>query len=165
MGIFDFVTKAGSKLGGKIYDVTHDESDVAQSVEVSADRINELRAKSILDNINESDVIVKNLSVEVDGDKVTLGGKVNTQACCEKLVLIAGNQYGIGSVDCQIDVAQPEPESTMYTVKAGDTLSKIAKAQYGDAAKYMLIFEANKPMLTNPDKIYVGQNLRIPAAD
>jgi nucleoid-associated protein YgaU len=50
----------------------------------------------------------------------------------------------------------------MYTVKSGDTLSAIAKEQYGDAMKYPQIFEANKPMLENPDKIYPGQVLRIP---
>ena len=49
-----------------------------------------------------------------------------------------------------------------YTVAKGDTLSKIAKQFYGNAAEYPRIFEANKPMLTHPDKIYPGQNLRIP---
>ena len=56
----------------------------------------------------------------------------------------------------------PEPEGTYYEVKKGDTLSKIAKAQYGDAMKYPQIFEANRPMLKDPDKIYPGQVLRIP---
>ena len=57
---------------------------------------------------------------------------------------------------------KPEPEATFYTVVSSDSLSKITKAQYGDAMKYPVIFEANKPMLTDPNKIYVGQNLRIP---
>ena len=47
--------------------------------------------------------------------------------------------------------------------QTGDTLSKIAKEMYGDANKYPVIFEANKPMLKDPDKIYPGQVLRIPA--
>ncbi|MBP7184191.1 MAG: LysM peptidoglycan-binding domain-containing protein, partial [Saprospiraceae bacterium] len=47
-------------------------------------------------------------------------------------------------------------------VQKGDSLSKIAKAFYGDAMKYPVIFEANKPMLTDPDLIYPGQTLRIP---
>ena len=55
-----------------------------------------------------------------------------------------------------------EPEAVFYTVKSGDTLSKIAKAQYGYAMKYPVIFEANKPMLTSPDLIYPGQVIRIP---
>jgi nucleoid-associated protein YgaU len=58
--------------------------------------------------------------------------------------------------------AAPAPASVFYTVKKGDNLSTIAKEQYGNASKYMVIFEANKPMLKDPDKIYVGQVLRIP---
>ena len=60
-----------------------------------------------------------------------------------------------------IDVVAPAAIS--YTVQPGDTLSKIAKAHLGDANAYMKIFEANKPMLGHPDKIYPGQVLRIPA--
>ena len=56
-----------------------------------------------------------------------------------------------------------EPQSNMYTVVSGDTLSAIAKKEYGDANKYMKIFEANQPMLSDPNKIYPGQVLRIPA--
>jgi nucleoid-associated protein YgaU len=52
----------------------------------------------------------------------------------------------------------------MYTVKPGDTLSKISKQFYGSATDYMRIFEANKDKLTDPDKIQVGQELKIPAA-
>ena len=80
----------------------------------------------------------------------------------EKIVLILGNTAGIGGVDDQLTVEAPEPEATYYTVVSGDSLSKIAKAHYGDAMKYPVIFEANKPMLTDPDKIYPGQVLRIP---
>ena len=48
-------------------------------------------------------------------------------------------------------------------MKQGDSLSRIAKEMYGEASKYPLIFEANQPMLKDPDKIYPGQLLRIPA--
>jgi len=78
-------------------------------------------------------------------------------------VLLVGNTEGIGSVDDQLKVARPEPEATYYEVKPGDTLSKIAKQHYGDANQYPRIFEANRPMLEDPDKIYPGQKLRIPA--
>jgi len=61
-------------------------------------------------------------------------------------------------------VKEPADESRYYTVVKGDTLSAIAKTQYGNANAYMKIFDANKPMLSNPDKIYPGQVLRIPAA-
>jgi nucleoid-associated protein YgaU len=59
-------------------------------------------------------------------------------------------------------VERPEPEATFYTVQRGDTLSKIAREHYGNASKYPVIFEANQPMLREPDKIYPGQKLRIP---
>lgn len=56
----------------------------------------------------------------------------------------------------------PAPEAQYHDVVRGDTLSAIAKKYYGDASKYPKIFEANKPMLSDPDKIYPGQKLRIP---
>lgn len=65
--------------------------------------------------------------------------------------------------------AQPAAEGpvaaeTYYVVKEGDTLWKIAEAHYGAGARYMEIFEANRPMLSDPDMIHPGQRLRIPAA-
>jgi nucleoid-associated protein YgaU len=54
------------------------------------------------------------------------------------------------------------PAGKTYTVKAGDTLSAIAKAHLGDANAYMKIFDANKDQLTDPNKIRPGQVLRIP---
>ena len=76
-----------------------------------------------------------------------------------------GYTLGVATVDDRVKVfaAEPEPEATMYTVKSGDSLSKIAKEFYGDAMRYPEIFEANKPMLKDPNKIYPGQVLRIPA--
>lgn len=55
------------------------------------------------------------------------------------------------------------PAGRSYTVKAGDTLSAIAKEQLGDAKAYMKIFEANRDQLNDPDKIKPGQVLKIPA--
>ena len=165
MSLFDFVTQAGSKLGGKIFDIVNkDEVDMTAVKKIDPAELAAARAKSIAENIEESGVIVQNLKVSVEGEKAIINGKVNTQGCSEKITLLAGNQFGIGSVDCQLEVAKPEPEAKFYTVRSGDTLGKIAKSFYGDAGKYPLIFEANQPMLADPDKIYVGQNLRIPAA-
>ena len=65
-------------------------------------------------------------------------------------------------VDNQLNVAEPAEEAKYHEVVSGDSLSKIAKEYYGDMMKYPLIFEANKPMLSDPDKIYPGQMLRIP---
>ncbi len=106
---------------------------------------------------------VSDLGVRVDDDKVTLTGQAASQADREKIVLLVGNHEGIGSVDDKMTAARQEPEAKYYEVKKGDTLSKIAKEHYGDANKYPVIFEANKPMLKDPDEIYPGQRLRIPA--
>ena len=164
MSLFDFVAQAGSKLGGKIFDVVNKDEDMTAVKKIDPAELAAARAKSISENIEESGVVVQNLNVSVEGDKAIVRGKVNSQSCSEKLTLLAGNQHGIACVDCQLEVANPEPEAKFYTVKSGDTLGKIAKEFYGDASKYPVIFEANQPMLADPDKIYVGQSLRIPAA-
>jgi nucleoid-associated protein YgaU len=57
---------------------------------------------------------------------------------------------------------EPAAEQKTYTVKSGDTLSKIAKEHLGDANAYMKIFDLNKDQLTNPDVIKPGQVLRLP---
>ena len=92
------------------------------------------------------------------------GEALSTEAA-EKITLALGNTVGVAQVDNQLKVKQATPEAKMYTVQKGDNLWKIAEAQYGkgQGAKNNLIFEANKPMLTSPDKIYPGQKLRIPA--
>ncbi len=158
MGLFDFVKEAGEKMLGR-----DDEAKATDSAEVSQERINELRGQSIAKSISAAGVAVDNLQVAVAGDAVKLNGKVGSQEDAEKATLCAGNQHGISQVDCQMDVENPQPEATFYTVQSGDSLSKIAKSQLGDAMQYTKIFEANKPMLTDPDKIYPGQVLRIPA--
>ena len=81
------------------------------------------------------------------------------RCCCA-----AATSHGVAAVNDMLVVKAPEPESQWHTVVSGDNLSKIAKKFYGDANKYPVIFEANKPMLKHPDKIYPGQLLRIPPA-
>ena len=80
----------------------------------------------------------------------------------EKAILAAGNINGVAQVEANIQSPEVAQEPEFYEVKSGDTLSKIAREAYGDANRYPEIFEANKPMLSHPDKIYPGQNLRIP---
>jgi nucleoid-associated protein YgaU len=91
------------------------------------------------------------------------GGVADDQATKEGAILAAGNVDGVAGIDDHMTVTVAAPEATYYTVVKGDTLSKIAKDRYGNANAYLRIFEANKPMLTHPDKIYPGQQLRIPA--
>ncbi|HLU92571.1 MAG TPA: peptidoglycan-binding protein LysM [Membranihabitans sp.] len=152
MGLFSFLKKAGSNLFGK---------DVETKAEEAAKEL-EARNALLINEINKLNFDVEDLSLNLDDDTVTVYGKVDSQDEKEKVVLALGNVTGIATVDDRINVVNPKPESTFYEVKSGDSLSKIAKAHYGDPMKYPLIFEANKPMLSDPDKIYPGQVLRIP---
>ena len=101
----------------------------------------------------------KAVEIKVDGDKVTIEGSAATPEEQEKIILAVGNVKGVAGVEAEVK----GPEPVFYTVEKGDTLSAIAKATMGKASLYPAIFEANKPMLSHPDKIYPGQMLRIPA--
>lgn len=135
MGLFDFLKDAGKKMD------TH--FDLAKEV-------------------YDTGIEVEDLDIEHAEGIVTVNGKVKNQADREKVILTLGNIEGIEKVNDMLVVDEPEDEAQFYTVKSGDTLSKIAKEHYGNAMKYMAIFEANTPMLKNPDMIYPGQVLRIP---
>ncbi len=123
----------------------------------------ELKASVLLAHVQKLALPFNTLTIKIAGDTVTLVGEVDKQEDAEKIALAVGNVEGVHVVDNQLVVANPEPEAQFYTVVSGDSLSKIAKEYYGDMMKYPVIFEANKPMLTHPDKIYPGQVLRIPA--
>jgi nucleoid-associated protein YgaU len=147
MGIFDFVKDVGEKLfGGK---------------EATAEAKKETE-EALVNQVQKMGLKIDDLSIDFNNDVATIRGQASSQEEREKVVLIVGNTKGVGQVNDQMTVAVPAPEAVLYTVKSGDTLSKIAKEQYGNAGKYMVIFEANKPMLKDPDKIYPGQVLRIP---
>ncbi|MGG7670965.1 peptidoglycan-binding protein LysM [Pseudomonas sp. WC2] len=104
-----------------------------------------------------------NVQATVDGDKVTVTGEVASQEEKEKILLAVGNIEGVGSVDDQITVSGPVVAAARFVVvKKGDTLSAISLAVYGNANQYNKIFEANKPLLKDVNKIYPGQTLRIP---
>jgi len=122
-------------------------------------------ADGIKDRIQGHKTDVADLVVEESADKIILKGKASSQAEVEKAILSAGNTPGVAEVESQIEVAEEAPAAVFYEVKSGDNLSKIAQEHYGAASKYPVIFEANKPMLTHPDKIYPGQMLRIPPLD
>ena len=104
-----------------------------------------------------------NVHATVDGDKVTVTGEVASQEEKEKIVLAVGNIAGVGSVDDQITVTGPVVVAAKFVVvEKGDTLSAISLRVYGNSNLYNKIFEANKPMLKDVNKIYPGQSLRIP---
>jgi nucleoid-associated protein YgaU len=164
MGLIDFVKNAGAKLLGRD-DEKALEQEAAQRAADEAAREKMRRQKvagRLLQHLEGLGLTIENADVSYDGETVTLRGQVENQSTREKIVLAVGNHDGVAAVDDQLEVTNTEPEATFYTVKSGDTLSKIAKEHYGKANKYPVIFEANKPMLEHPDRIYPGQVLRIP---
>lgn len=149
MGLMSFFKGVGEKLFGK------SEAEVAEKTP-------ELKASALLAHVQGLGLEFKALTVKINGDTVTITGEVETQEQAEKIALAVGNVEGVGAVDNQMMVSTPAPEARYHTVAKGDSLSKIAKEMYGDPMKYPAIFEANKPMLKDPDLIYPGQVLRIP---
>ena len=161
MGLFSFIKNAGAKVFGIGKTTAEEAADTAANNAVIAKE----KAVKLSNAVETLGFKVQDLNVEVNGDNATVWGQADSQATREKVILVLGNTEGIATVDDRMTVEIPEPEAQFHTVVKGDYLSKIAKKYYGDAMKYPVIFEANKPMLTDPDKIYPGQVLRIPALD
>jgi len=152
MGFFDFMKDAGEDLS-------------AEQDRIAEEKAEKAKALALQKQIEMLGLKVDGLAVGFDDGVATVEGTVPDQQEAEKVVLVLGNVQGVARVDDRLTVAAPAPAATLYTVKSGDTLGAIAKAHYGDASKYPVIFEANTPMLKNPDRIYPGQVLRIPALD
>jgi nucleoid-associated protein YgaU len=150
MGLISFIKNAGDKLFK------------------SEEKKEQEKADLIAAHIKKFGFDTSDIQVKVDADKVTLMGSIDTIENKNKVIVTAGNVDGIASVEDWLVVKNPPvvtpppPEKQFYTVKKGDYLSKIAKEVYGNANKYNLIFEANKPMLKDPNLIYPGQVLVIP---
>ncbi|KJZ67788.1 peptidoglycan-binding protein LysM [Pseudomonas fluorescens] len=145
MSIFSFVKEAGEKL-----------IDLLTPGNANA-------SEQLKEHISKVGLGNPNVQATVDGDKVIVTGEVGSQEEKEKILLAVGNIAGVGSVDDQITVTGPVVVAAKFvTVVKGDTLSAISLRVYGDANKYQKIFDANKPMLKDVNKIYPGQSLRIP---
>jgi nucleoid-associated protein YgaU len=150
MGLISFIKNAGEKIFK------------------SEEKREQEKAALIAAHIKKFGFNTSNIQVSVDNEKVTLTGTIDTMDNKNKVIVTAGNVDGISSVEDRLTVVQPPvvapppPEKQFYTVKKGDYLSKIAKEVYGNANKYNVIFEANKPMLKDPNLIYPGQVLVIP---
>ena len=159
MGLFSFIKEAGEKLFGA--------KEVEQAAESNAPNVAELNKQAgdaIKSYIEKQNLGLSGLDVAFDGatGTVSLVGIAPSQEAAEKAGLAAGNVAAVSSVNN--DLQYPAGTASQYhDVVSGDTLSAIAKKYYGDASKYPAIFEANKPMLSDPNKIYPGQKLRIPA--
>lgn len=160
MSLLSFIKDAGEKLFGLGSASSEEVRDMAAvALEEKA------AASAITAYIEKMGLKVDGLDVQYNSahQMVTVAGLAPDQSTREKVVLCCGNVAHVVSVTDLLAVAAPEPESKLYTVVQGDNLSKISKIFYETPNQYMLIFEANKPMLSHPDKIYPGQVLRIPA--
>jgi len=143
MGLWSFVKDAGKSLFGS----------KAEAAEAPKEEALKAELKGL--GLDTSGVELK-----VEGDKVVVSGNAVSPETKEKIILAVGNVDGVAAVETTHD--EDMKEAVFHTVVKGDTLSAIAKKTLGNANRYMEIFEANKPMLSHPDKIYPGQVLRIP---
>lgn len=143
MGLFSFLKDIGKKVG-----LGREAEDIQQD---------------IVEALGNS---VENLTVTYVEGTVTLTGTVDSAAAREKAVLLAGNVESVEQVDDRLVVRrviiEEPPEPVFYTVRSGDSLSKIARAHYGDALKWTALFEANREVIRDPNLIYPGQQIRIP---
>lgn len=169
MGLFNFIKSSGAKIFGASKNtrensakVSGDKNNVTVDNRNEEKEENERASRKLEETIKDLNLKATNLNISIEDDQATVTGLAQDQSTKEKIILIVGNVEGIATVDDQMEVANKEPEAVFHTVERGDTLSKIAQEHYGSANKYQEIFDANKPMLTHPDKIYPGQVLRVP---
>ncbi len=165
MGLLSFMKEAGEKLlhAGRMKPEGDQPSGGAGQPDLRA-KEQELE-QAIHEYIKVQHLPAEDVNIAYDSASatVTVSGSVPDQQAKEKILLCCGNVQGVAHVNDELNVAQAEAAASQwYTVQSGDTLSKIARQFYGDPNKYMLIFESNRPMLSDPDKIYPGQMLRIP---
>lgn len=149
MGLFSFIKSAGEKVFG-------------------GTESTEQKAQKIKDHVSKYGFDLSQITFAADGDKIKISGMAKNLDEKQKILAAAGNVEGISGIEddlklsTPIKIEIPDISKTMHTVTSGDNLSKIAQQYYGDSNKYNVIFEANKPMLSHPDKIYDGQVLYIP---
>jgi nucleoid-associated protein YgaU len=146
MGLFDFVKDVGHQIFNTDSEAA---KNIKQHLEIKTSGINDL-------------------TVEFDDGVATICGDCKNQAVRDQAILIAGNIKGVEKIVADDLKApppkpeEPEEKAEFYEIVSGDTLGGIAKKYYGSAGKYMKIFEANRDIITDPNKIYPGQKIRIP---
>ena len=145
MGLFDFAKNFGNKIFG-------DDDDASEKLQA---------------HIEEDNPGVSNLQVTVEDGVATITGEAESASAYEKAVLMAGNALGVESVQAAgLTAPETTPEQTIevsyYEIQKGDSLWKIAEQFYGNGSKYERIFEENREVIKDPDKIFPGQKIRIP---
>jgi nucleoid-associated protein YgaU len=170
MSVITFMKEAGERLFNRTHaapatvPTATRAAPAATGAKPDVDALEARAATAIRQYVASKGLPVQGLDIDFDANSstVTVSGTVPDQETREKVVVCCGNVASVEHVDDRLTVANESKAGDYYTVKSGDTLSKIAKQHYGDANRYSAIFEANKPMLGDPDKIYPGQVLRIP---
>lgn len=143
MGLWSFAKSAGKKIfgGGKAEASTVPEPEALKA------------------EIAELGLDATGVDIRVEGERVVVEGNAVSAEMKEKIILAVGNVEGVAEVEAEVSEG---PEPVFHTVVKGDTLSAIARKTLGNANRFNEIFEANRPMLSHPDRIYPGQVLRIP---
>jgi nucleoid-associated protein YgaU len=144
MGLFDFTKNFGKKIFG-------DDDDT------------ETASQKLQAHIEEDNPGVSDLQVSVEDGVATITGEADSPGAYEKAVLMAGNAFGVESVEAGgLSAPEQSMEVNYYEIQKGDNLWKIADKFYGDGSKYTAIFEENREVIKDPDKIFPGQKIRIP---
>lgn len=162
MGLFDFASDIGKKVFGI------EDADAAEQIK---------------QDIEANNPGVNNLQVEYKDHACILVGTCESIEAKEKVILMAGNMKGVAGVvsrrltvtetatdeassgsmeEIADDIFESSSETQYYTIESGDTLWGIASKFLGNGSKYPEIFEANREVIEDPDKIFVGQKIRIP---
>lgn len=140
MGMFDFISDIGNKIFG-------DEAEAAEKIQ---------------EHIEADNPGIQDLEVSFDEGKVSLSGQAESSEALEKAFLMAGNVKGVHAVDTDnVNAPSQKEKVEYYVIQSGDTLSALAKKYYGNAMDYPRIFEANREVIKDPDKIFIGQRIRI----
>ncbi len=165
MGIFDFVSSVGKKLGIDYFE----EQDRIKKLDEEGARLTaqrDAREKlklTLVSAVNAMGLSIEGFAVSLVDTTAKLSGNAKSQADKEKAVLCVGNHAGIDKVDdSDMTVTVPEPPAVFHTVVKGDTLSLIAKKYYGIIMAYPDVATANQPLIKNADDISPGWVIRIP---
>ena len=165
MGLFSWLKKTGtsaSNNAGKSTNSAKNTANEAAAANYEA-RLSEQKKVMLTGLVDSLNVGIENFDLEFHDGQVTVYGQVDSDANKTMILSALNNADGITYVDNRISVVAPAaPAVQTYTVKSGDSLSKIAKNFYGDPMKYKEIFAANQDILENPNKIFPGQELKIP---
>jgi nucleoid-associated protein YgaU len=176
MGLFDFASKAGEGLrdaltGGG----APDENELRQTLQKNGITIQNLDLDIKGDTVRIAGVADTN--AEREKAILALGNRKDVEKVEDSILVMQPQRANLGTAQ-QTGMATGGPtmagglggqprtpeaaETRFHRVESGDTLSKISQQYYGEAGKYMQIFEANKPLIKDPDDIYPGQMLRVP---